>query len=270
VVRVTSPQCTLAVNKTADPTTIAANATSHDVTFTYQVSNLGTAVTNVNVADDKLGVIAQGFGLASGETQTFTVHAEILATTTNTVTVTANLVGRTETCVASDSATVTVSNGDSFITFTQGGWGSPPSGGNPGALLAANFARVYPRGSVTIGGTSTLTFTSANAIQNFLPQGGRPSVLTASATNPGGSSGGVFAGQVLALQLSVDFSNARILPAGLASQRLTSGPLAGSTVAQVLALANAVLGGNTGALPAGMSISNLNDVVDRINNSFND
>lgn len=45
-------------------------------------------------------------------------------------------------------------------------------------------------------------------------------------------------------------------------------PLKGYTVAQVLALANQVLGGNVGALPAGLTVSGLNDVVDNINQSF--
>ena len=47
-----------------------------------------------------------------------------------------------------------------------------------------------------------------------------------------------------------------------------SGPLAGWTVQQVLTLANSVLGGNLNALPKGMSISDLNNVVDSINNAF--
>ena len=58
-----------------------------------------------------------------------------------------------------------------FTTYTQGGWGAPPNGNNPGALLKANFATVYPSG-VTIGGTKTLKFTSAAAIE-ALPAGRR-------------------------------------------------------------------------------------------------
>jgi hypothetical protein len=155
-----------------------------------------------------------------------------------------------------------------YVTYTQGGWGAPPSGNNPGALLAANFSKVYQGNSVSIGGNYRLTFTSALAIQNFLPQGGTPSVLNASATNATGSNAGVFAGEVLALQLSVDFSNKGITPLGLANLHLLSGPLTGYTIQQVLTLANVVLGGNTSALPAGVSVSALNDAVDTINNNF--
>jgi uncharacterized repeat protein (TIGR01451 family) len=152
-----------------------------------------------------------------------------------------------------------------FTTYTQGGWGAPANGNNPGALLKANFATVYPSG-VTIGGTKTLKFTASAAIEAFLPAGGKAGVLTASATNPTSSSAGVFAGQVLALRLSVDFSVKGLTKTGLSSMKLASGPLAGQTVQQVLALANSVLGG--GALPSGMTISQLNDIVDKINNNF--
>jgi hypothetical protein len=153
-----------------------------------------------------------------------------------------------------------------FTTYTQGGWGAPPNGNNPGVLLSAKFSTVYSSGSVSIGGTYKLKFTSALSITNFLPQGSTPGKLTGNATNPTTSAAGVFAGQVLALQLSVDFSNKGVLPAGLASLKIVSGPLAGQTVSQVLTLANSVLGG--GNLPSGMTISDLNGVIDSINSNF--
>jgi hypothetical protein len=167
------------------------------------------------------------------------------------------------------NCTITIAGGivaGQFTTYTQGGWGAPAKGNNPAALLTAKFTTVYPGGSVAIGGTYKLTFTSALSIINFLPQGGTPGKLAASATNPTTSAAGVFAGQVLALQLSVDFSTKGMTPAGLGGLKVVSGPLAGQTVTQVLALANSVLAG--GALPSGMSISDLNNVVDAINNNF--
>jgi hypothetical protein len=153
-----------------------------------------------------------------------------------------------------------------FTTYTQGGWGASPSGNNPGALLTSKFTTVYPTGSVGIGGTKRLTFTSASAIVIFLPQGGTPGVLTANATNPTTSAAGVLAGQVLALQLNVNFSNAGITRSGLGALKAQSGKLTGYTVNQVLTLANAVIGGGT--VPAGISISDINNVVDAINNNF--
>jgi hypothetical protein len=171
----------------------------------------------------------------------------------------------------SDTATCTILvkgtiPSGAYVTYTQGGWGAGPAGNNPGTLLANNWTKVYGSAGVSIGGTYKLKFTSSTAIDAFLPQGSTAGALTANATNPTTSNGGVFAGQVLALQLSVDFSNKGLTRSGLASLKVASGPLAGQTVAQVLAIANSVLGG--GALPSGVTLSQLNDIVDAINNNF--
>ncbi len=173
--------------------------------------------------------------------------------------------GNTDTASCSIVVLGSIQTGD-YVTYTQGGWGASPSGNNPGTLLKNNFSKVYPGGSVVIGGTKKLTFTSATAIASFLPQGGTPGVFGASATNPTSSAAGEFAGQVLALQLSVDFSNKGITPGGLANLKLNSGALSGQTIAQVLALANSVIGG--GSLPSGLTLSGLNDIVNTINNNF--
>ena len=60
----------------------------------------------------------------------------------------------------------------SGCSVTQGGWGAPPHGNNPGAFLAAQFGTAFPSG-VTIGGSPfALLFTSAPSVRSFLPQGG--------------------------------------------------------------------------------------------------
>jgi hypothetical protein len=126
------------------------------------------------------------------------------------------------------------------------------------------------------GSPFSVAFTSAQKVEVFLPAGGKAGTLTASDTpvNPVTSSAGVFAGQVLALQISYDFSNAGKTPFGLAAQCVKSGPLAGKTVQYVLNLANKVLGGNTALIGAGSpnptvtSISVLNDIVTRINETY--
>ena len=163
--------------------------------------------------------------------------------------------------------TITIAPKTKGCTYTQGGWGSKPSGNNPGTILANNWNKVYGFGGVSIGGWYTDTFTNSLAVQNFLPAGGTPNALWGSSTNPN-SAWSVFHGEVLALQLNVDFSNKGITPTGLAGLHLTSGSLQGWTVQQVLNLANQVLGGNTWALPHGMSVSDLNNVVDSINSSL--
>jgi hypothetical protein len=75
---------------------------------------------------------------------------------------------------------------------------------------------------------------------------------------------------VLSLQINADFSNAAIVKTGFTSLIYTEAgkALSGKTVGQILALANDVLGGNTAALPSGVQVSDLNDLVDNLNKSF--
>ncbi len=104
-----------------------------------------------------------------------------------------------------------------------------------------------------------MKFTTAAAVGAYLPAGGPPDSLDVDLVNPSSSNSSVFGGQVLALQINVDFS----------AQNITgNGPIGalvlcnvGVTVNQVLADANTVLGG--GALPSYVtSISDLNDLAD--------
>jgi hypothetical protein len=172
-------------------------------------------------------------------------------------------------CAIVVSAVVNTSG--KYTTFTQGGWGSAPHGNNPGAILVFNWGNIY--GStipMVIGGSNLLSFTNAAAIQNFLPQGGKPGILAMSSTNPSKSEAGVFAGQVLTLNLNVAFSLAGVFHSGLADLSVQTGKMKGQTVRQVLTIANLVLGGSAWALPANMTISDLNDVVDTINSNFDE
>ena len=146
----------------------------------------------------------------------------------------------------------------------MGGWGASPSGNNAGTFLASNFARVYPNG-LRVGGGFTITCTTAKGIENFLPCGGTPARLYQNYVNPT-TAIGALAGQVVALRLAVDFSNAGVTPSGLANARLLSGKAAGLTVGQVLSLAEAFLGG--APLPTGISCSDVNDVCASINENY--
>ena len=153
-------------------------------------------------------------------------------------------------------------------TVTQGGWGAVPHGNNPAAFLAAHFPAA-PGVTIGLGYPNNLlvapfwlNFSSALAVQNFLPQGGTPGALSASAPNPtSGTSAGVFAGQVLALTLNVQLQ-------GFGSLVLsgTGTSFDGKTVNDVLAAANTAISG--GALPTGFTYSSLNDLVDKLNNAF--
>jgi hypothetical protein len=93
-------------------------------------------------------------------------------------------------------------------------------------------------------------------------------------TNPTSSGAGVFAGQVLALQLNVALSGP-VFAGGLGNLHIASGNLVGLTVSQVLDLANRALGGCLTAADIALltsrgitTISGLNDVVDAINENF--
>jgi len=180
-----------------------------------------------------------------------------------------------------------------FRTQTQGGWGSRASGNNPGKYRDDNFAAAFPSG-LTIGcGTGfTIKFNTAAAIQDFLPQGGSPSALTANyimggPSNPVQNLGNVFAGQVLALSLSVGFdlydANFSGSATNLKDLILKSGTYQcvddskvetftiastfnGWTVAKLLEEANKALGG----CMTSYSIGELNSAVNAVNNAFID
>ena len=159
-------------------------------------------------------------------------------------------------------------------SFTQGGWGSPPNGHNPGAILDEHFEDVYPSGveiGIPGGGGFSMIFTSAAAISAYLPAGGPASILNSDLIDPVSSSAGVFGGQVLALQLNVDFAAAGLphdddQDLSVLTLCNTGTSLDGMTLAQILAVANTVLGG--GALPSGFTISTLNDLITDLNESF--
>ncbi|MFQ5906173.1 MAG: hypothetical protein ACE5JA_06335 [bacterium] len=98
-----------------------------------------------------------------------------------------------------------------FRTQTQIGWGRRCQSDNPGCYRDANFDGAFP-GGLTVGADAvgcegySAYFTSPKAIENFLPQGGRPDSFDEDYTDPVGRTlAGVLVGQVVALTLNVDF-----------------------------------------------------------------
>ena len=125
-------------------------------------------------------------------------------------------------------------NGD-FTTYVQGSWGTSSSAA--GTLLTANFNSVYGAtfDTVTVGLPTTgftMTFDAPTAVFNYLPAGGSPGTLNGNLLDPTSTSSGTFGGDVLALQLNVDFSNAGFLPRFLSARSFcrTSAPCRASTV----------------------------------------
>ena len=139
-------------------------------------------------------------------------------------------------------------------------------------ILANNFASIYPGPIYLTIGTPALklTFTTVDAIDRFLPAGGKPAALDATAVNPTKSKAGVLAGEVLALKINVDFAVAGLLGTDLRYLRVVDGPLAGWTVQDVLAFGNQALGG--GGLTYNnvtlTSYDTLEDIITNINQNF--
>jgi hypothetical protein len=155
-----------------------------------------------------------------------------------------------------------------FRTYGQGGWGAPPHGNNPGQYLKTHWTLLD---TVIIGCDTgyTITFTSWQAVNHFLPQGMKPSSLDTSFINPNYHIS-VFAGQVLALALNIGFDLADSTfgnsSTNLKDLCIVSGTFQGWTVEEVFEEANAVLGGCSTA----HSPSEMNYAVTRINENFED
>jgi hypothetical protein len=144
-----------------------------------------------------------------------------------------------------------------FVTYGQGLWGGIAT--NPGAtLLLADYSSVYASNSgvLTVGLPNTsfaMIFTSPVTVFRYLPAAGTQAALNQNLVNPTSTSSGTFGGDVLALQLDVDFSNTGFLahPVGttfgdLVLQNFSTLPaLDGLTVTQFLADANTCLGGGS-------------------------
>jgi hypothetical protein len=157
-------------------------------------------------------------------------------------------------------------NGD-FITFGQSDWGdaSGIDGTDAAVLLAANYDSVYASSSGVLevgipgpGGFSML-FTGASTLQSYLPDAGQAGALDSDLVDPRSSASGSFGGEVTALKLNIDFSDAGVLPGNLGVhfgdlvlQGFSGGQLRslnGLTVRHFAAGMNSLLGGGTFFIP---------------------
>lgn len=151
-----------------------------------------------------------------------------------------------------------------FNTYTQGGWGSPENS-EPGMILD-NLFDTGAITSISVGCDPGFeaTFTSADAIREFLPFGSTPGVLDADYTDPEGSdvdTGGVFVAQLLALALNLELQPA------LAQVEIVSGDFAGYTIGDFFEEANDFLGGCL--TTSSFTASQYSDQAARINEFFN-
>ncbi len=177
-----------------------------------------------------------------------------------------------------------------YRTQTQGGWGQGAQGNNPGSYRDACYTNIAPVviGDLNIG--FEVDFTTAAAIEAYLPDGGTPGVLDATEQNPTTTAALNLASQTTTLSISVAFDNFAVAnendatcgleewtkgtdrevdDATLAELVLQSGGTTvcdGLTVQEILNLANQELAdGSTSFTP-----SELTACADTINNNFKD
>ncbi len=180
-----------------------------------------------------------------------------------------------------------------FCSFTIGGWGSrcpapqveDPYSTQPGCIRDHYFDEVFPQG-VTIGvvGDPDAHFakwTSAEAVEDFLPDGGKPGELGSDLINPTTTPAGVLASQVLGLRLNREFSCSGVFQT-IGMSPTTScygefvipddcGKFAGLTVDEFLAIADFAVGGKLEVLePYGASLSDVNETATCLNELYHE
>jgi hypothetical protein len=159
-----------------------------------------------------------------------------------------------------------------LTTYSQVTW---PDDATARAIAINNFNTVYASSfgvmEVGIPGTAgfSMRFDSGTAVLTYVPANGLAAALTADLFDPTTSASGTFGGEVVALQLNVDFSSYTAGTSGLPFGGLTvcgvsTTSLNGLTVGQVLADANVALGGGTTVA----SLTDLNALAQNLNAAF--
>jgi len=162
------------------------------------------------------------------------------------------------------------------VTYNQSEWGDPTN--FAGMLMDDNFDAVCASagGIFEIGSTTPgffMLFTGGGDLGDFLPTSGLPGPLGADLVNPSSSSAGVFGGEVAALKLNLDFSNAGLLPnsSGLLLGDLvltgfsgSESSLNGLTVEQFFPLSQAALAGQATSI----DFADIDNVTANINDAF--
>jgi hypothetical protein len=229
----------------------SCSATSPAVTITTYA--LPTASCSSNATNSTVSVVPSG-GLApysvnwnTSPAQTST-SASVSASGSYTATVT-----DARGCTTSCTTSITLSSGSTCSgtrTESQIVWGAPASGSSPSAYMTSNFATAFPASNyLSIGcGWRKLRLTSASAVIAFLPSSGSAAQLPwGTKQNPGSSYGNSFAGELVALKLSVRFDELAPAfnpsPVLLKNMIIASGTFAGWTVQQLITSADAKIGG---------------------------
>jgi hypothetical protein len=168
-----------------------------------------------------------------------------------------------------------------LVTYTQSEWSQDPLAGS---VLEDNFQSVFlPEGATLIVGTGfSIFFDNPLGVLAYLPTSGLAAALDGSVIDPTSTPSGVFGGNVVALKLDVDYSDAGAL-AGFSALKfgdltfcnLPATPgyptepdalpeLNGKTVRQVLALAKTALGGG----PSTYTPDQLDELTSTLSSAF--
>lgn len=158
-----------------------------------------------------------------------------------------------------------------FRSQTPGGIGQPPRGNNFGKYLHTNFEAAFPNG-LTVGiGEYSVTFTSAQAITDFVPSSGGNRAIGGNYLNPRNKEiKNTLLMHAIAAKITstfdvwdADFSGSSINTKDLV---LVEGELGGKTLSEILLLAERALGGQD----VGVSYSTLNTSLAKFNEAFVD
>ncbi len=156
-------------------------------------------------------------------------------------------------------------------TYSQGGWNANPHGNNPGTLLNNHFSDVFPKGLI-IGDPdhNTIKLTSAKAVRDFLPGGGKSKILNRNYTNPKSRYrvAGNWGGQICAAIINVEMNKAGFL--GSSNPKLEDlifrkTAFEDMSIKDFLVLANKAIGG--GGL-GGYKINDFKNAAYLINKNF--
>src|SRR5580704_15605124 len=175
----------------------------------------------------------------------------------------------------------TFTNGD-FTTYVQTDWGDYNSTNPAVVLLTANDDSVYASAvdifEVGISGSAgfSMRFTDAPDLLAYLPDIGQIGPLDADLVNPTASISGTFGGDVTALKLNIDFSDAGLLPQNVGipfgdlvlqnfSIKSNLRGLNGLTVRQFSVIVSTLLGGGSYGT---YTIAELDPITANINSSF--
>jgi hypothetical protein len=178
------------------------------------------------------------------------------------------------------NAHATTFTNNEFVEWSQVAWGDIPTPFNAAGLLNTDFNSVYaPEGDLFQIGLPapagfSLIWSNPGDLLDFLPASGMPGPLNADIVDPHSSAAGSFAGEVAALKLNIDFSDAGLLthPAGVAFGDLdlvnfagTLADLNGLSLRDLLSETNVLLGGGSGS----NSIDDIFATLSDVNMSFN-